>query len=174
MVLSYTTPKRDRPIVEIPFVLDGEQFLARRPKESVLIYLQAARANAATTADKLHATMAFLDGCLTPAAQQRIQARLRDWDDPLELTDLVDLMTDVSAKLGEADEAEAAGKATAIRAGKGHRVITPDGADAEVIEPAPDAPNRAARRAAPAKAAKAAVARKQPAKTTARGRALPR
>lgn len=181
-VLSYTTKRRDRRIVEVPFELDGEQFTARRPKDSVLVYLQAARANAATTADRLHATMMFLDGCLTPAAQSRIQSRLRDYDDDLELDDLVELMHDLGQKFA-AEEAENQGAAKPTRVGAAGRVITPDGRDAQVIEPAADKPNRAARRAkaAPttvvtAKTAAKAVTAKKAAKAVAKktGRSLPR
>lgn len=167
VVLSYTTPKRHRQIVEEPFELDGESFVARKPKDSILIYLTAAASDNATDADRMYAVMQFINGCLTPAAQARIQSRLRDYDDDLELDDLVDLMEDLAEKFGAEKRRAASGRAPG--AGK---VITPDGQIADDISPsAAPAANRADRRTATRTAKKTAPAAK---KTTAAGRALPR
>lgn len=173
-VFSYTTPKRDRAVVEEPFDLDGERYTIRKPKESVLIYLVAAVSESATTADQLQSVIQFINACFTPHGQARIQHRLRDPQDDLELSDLLPPLFDFARKWGVLPVPAAAGPAT---------VDTPDG-PAQVIPPAPNrkarrdaaktakkAPAKAAAKAAPSRAAaKAAQAKK----TTAAGRPLPR
>lgn len=171
VVLSYTTPKRHRQIVEEPFELDGERFTARKPKDSILIYLTAAASENASDADRMYAVMQFINGCLTPAAQARIQARLRDYDDDLELDDLVDLMNDLAEKFGGK---KSTGGSLSGRGGPGAgKVITPDGEPADDISPAVPY-NRTDRRAAARPAKKAAPAKKAVAAKKAAGRALPR
>jgi hypothetical protein len=147
MVLSYTTPTRQRQVVEVEFELDGERFTARKPKESILVYLTAAGSESATTSDQMYAVMQFINGCLTPAAQFKIQSRLRDYDDDLELDDLMQLMKDLSEHFGAQDAPRAMSKAQG-RPGAG-RIIAPDGTEALDITPA--GANRAARRAKPVK-----------------------
>lgn len=167
VVLSYTTPERNRPVELVTFEMDGERYQARRPKDSVLVYLEAANAGAATTADKLHAAMQFVDGCLTPASQQRIGNRLRDHDDPLELEDLIRVCGDLSEHWGQKNTPQPV-KSARDRP----RVITPDGEDAFAIEPADEpAPSRTARRTAAKAPGKTAKAVASPTRT---GRALPR
>lgn len=169
MVLSYTTKKRQRQVIEVEFELDGEKFTARKPKDSVMVYLTAASSEQASVADQMYATMQFINGCLTPAAQQRIQSRLRDWDDDLELDDLAELMEDLAKRFAEeSGNVGSTGRPLHPRRKPGAgKVITPDGLDATDIPPA--APNRAARRGAKKTAAPAAA---PAAKRTAR--ALPR
>lgn len=164
--LSYTTPKRNRPVIEVDFELDGQTYTARKPKNSVLVYMEASRSRAASTADKLHAAMTFLDACLTPATQQAIQYRLRDPDDELELVDLFPIMGDLSEEF----ERLSGGSQDASSAD----VIDLDGARTETIPAAADpaGPNRTARRRATPK--KAAAPKKAVAAKKAPGRALPR
>jgi hypothetical protein len=178
-VLTYTTPKRDREIVEVPFELDGEKYVARKPKDSVLVFLAAAQSDSASDADKVYAVMEFLRGSLTIASQQRIQSRLRDFEDPLEIPDLMPIITDVSAEFG-GDLAEAMKKAAG---GQPAAAVEPE---RQVEIPPAVAPNRAARRQrakAPAAAPPVAAPAKAPRKTSKaakaaapakKGRALPK
>lgn len=174
MVLSYTTKKRQRQIIEVEFKLDGEKFIARKPKDSVMVYLTAASSDQASTADQMYATMQFINGCLTPAAQQRIQSRLRDWDDDLELDDLAELMQDLAKRFAEeSGNLSSTGRPLHPRRKPGAgKVITPDGQEATDIQAPPQ--NRTARRTAAKAAKKTAVAAPAttPVKRTAR--ALPR
>lgn len=168
MVLTYTTPKREREIVEVPFVLDGEEYVARKPKDSVLVFLAAAQSDSASDADKVYAVMEFLRGSLTIASQHRIQSRLRDFDDPLEIQDLMPVIEGVSKEFG-GDLADAMRKATGDDG---------DAAGAGAVIPPAVPPRRRGRPpktavpvAAPAKAARVKKTTAAPAK---RGRALPK
>jgi hypothetical protein len=102
LALSFTTPadpeaqeRRDDP--GTPFDLDGERYLAFRPKRSVRAMLFSAAAQGASDAERIRAVLTWMDACLSPLAAMRINARLLDRTDDLGIDHLVDLMNGLTA-----------------------------------------------------------------------------
>lgn len=174
VVLSYTTPKRKRRHQVIEFDLDEERFKARRPKDSMLVLLAASDASGATSADRILAVWKFINACFTPAGQARIDAKLRDFDDPMEFTDLVAITEDLAEKFGLDDQGSMPafqdGAPTAVPGRPFRARDHDDDTEADVQDITPAQPNRATRRATPTKA-KAVKA--VPVKAAKGGRALP-
>jgi hypothetical protein len=80
--------KKDKDEATVTFEVDGTEFTATRPKDSVFAFLAA-------TADDPGKGMVevtrFLDACF-PATQRKILSdRLRDPDDSFDVEDLVDI-----------------------------------------------------------------------------------
>jgi len=100
--LSFTTPF-DPEAAEraadpgTPFELDGETFLAFKPKKSVRAMLFSAAAQGASDAERIRAVLTWMDACLSDLAALRINQRLLDRTDSLGIDHLVDLMNSLTA-----------------------------------------------------------------------------
>jgi len=75
------TPK----LPELPFLLDGEDYVMRPPKNSQMAYIMAAQASGRTDADRVAAMLDFLEATLVEPGRERLRTRMLDSDDPLDL-----------------------------------------------------------------------------------------
>lgn len=104
--LVFTTPAKQRPADPdadrlIPVMIDGEEYTVVRPRKlrETLAGLVEAGARRATEADALYAGSNFLRKVFTPESAQRLQARLDDDEDDLELEDLFGYIEKISVML---------------------------------------------------------------------------
>lgn len=97
-----------------PFALDGERFLAYRPKRSVRQMLFAAASGSASDADRINAVLTWCDAALSPLANMRIKQRLLDRGDHLTLDHIVDVMTGLT-EYWDAQESRAGRRAAGKR-----------------------------------------------------------
>lgn len=82
--LVFTTEPIDAPgAEEVPFTLDGEDYIAVRPAEIYFERIIAAMSGTATDSDKVYAVLSFLDAAVRPVDRMRIEARFKDIRDPL-------------------------------------------------------------------------------------------
>lgn len=95
MALTYNTPKRDRKDVTQTFDLDGQQYTARKPKDALSAMVLAASSDQATGADVMYTLFRWLDAALPEGDYQRLQSRLKDYDDDFDIEDLLDITVDV-------------------------------------------------------------------------------
>lgn len=83
--LTFTTKASEAPKL-LPFVLDGEQLTAVRPKEAAMLSLAALDE---TDPVKIEGAMtSLLNGMFTPETAARLRARLDDPDDECDLSTL--------------------------------------------------------------------------------------
>lgn len=76
---------------DLPFALDGVDYVLRAPKRTQLAFLVATSAASRTDADRIAAMLDFIEAALEPPGNEKIRVRLLDRDDPLELEHMVEV-----------------------------------------------------------------------------------
>lgn len=74
---------------DVPFKLDGDEYLARGPKGTQLAYLMAGASSYKTDADRIASLLDFFEEVLIEPGKARLRRRMLDRDDPLDLDDVV-------------------------------------------------------------------------------------
>lgn len=138
MALTYNTPKRDRKDVTITFDLDKQQYTARKPKDALSAMVLAASSEQATGADVMYTLFRWLDAAMPEADYQRLQSRLKDYDDDFDIEELLNLIVDLVQQFQRMDSGE-----PYQPSGEQIPVPTPNAAP-ERAEPAPPAMDPAA------------------------------
>lgn len=76
---------------DVPFVLDGDQYLMKAPKDTQLAVLVGMTSEAKTDADRVVALLDFFEATLAQPGRGRFKRRMLDPNDPLELDTLLEV-----------------------------------------------------------------------------------
>lgn len=82
---------------KVPFKIDGEEFIAKPAAGGALTLLIASGASD-NPSEQVWEIMQFFKSILSTADMTRITNKLRDTDDPFELTDLINVMQGLVAE----------------------------------------------------------------------------
>ena len=76
----------------IPFTLDGQQYLAVKPKDWALLETAAAQADGVGEAEQAAAAVGFIKAVFAEPGRSRLLARLRDPADDIDVADVRPIM----------------------------------------------------------------------------------
>lgn len=79
-------------LVDLPFTLDGSDYVLRAPKDAQLAYLYASSATSRDGNDRIAAILDFFEAALAPPGNELLRTRLLDPADELELEDVMSII----------------------------------------------------------------------------------
>ena len=79
-------------LVDLPFVLDGTEYVIQAPKNAQLAFLSASAAASRNTNDRVAAILDFLEAALVSPGDEMLRHRLLDPNDDLDLEDVMEII----------------------------------------------------------------------------------
>lgn len=104
--LTFDTPIESREPRPVPVDLCGETLTVQRPKDAVIFFAQRVAGGSVTEPDQALAVLEFVEGTFEAKDRQRFFERICTFDDPVDLTACMTMLTGLLDRWGNYPEQE--------------------------------------------------------------------